>query len=276
MSIKLYNGLRRVFTDGFDLIKWQNDLAELRAELEAQAQKSVLDDMLCRAVYRMDRFHAGLPIEDPKVSHIHVAYHVIEKDCDKLRKGQRRPGFDTEVNLSWKLLDDQKTVLALVYGERPWRDHVIEAMALEDYHYQNQVDHPEDMTYEAFQARGEVWEAAFGGSWNNPPAAFFHNFLVVPAPTVPLIGWMPEPPKVPEMALDRRVHNVSFDHLFTEVEDRAKGKDIWAKYRWARVQVKEGGELHDRMQEIKSKMEAKLIAEPTFEDLKDKPSECAP
>lgn len=276
MSIKLYNGYRRTFSDGFDLLRWQNDLARLRAKMEKDSKAFMLNDLLMRALYRMDRCHAGLPPENPEHSHIHAAYKAVEKDCEDLRKGHRRPTLDPEVNLSWKLIPDNgneyQTVLCLVYAERPHSEAIVAALGLEDFHYQNQTDPPEGMPWEEMVARGETWEAALGEDWNNPPAAFFHNFLLCPSPAVPMIGWLPEPPVLKPKPLEERAHDIAFDVVFKEVaDDDSKGKDLWARVSWLRREVKEGRSMHGRMQEAIAEVSAQLIAEPTYEDLKAKP-----
>ena len=271
MSIKLYNGYRIVFPDGFDLFEWQEKLAELRDEFTADAQKRIRESFNTRAVYALDRDTMGLPRTHPDKSPLGAAYKAVEADCDALRRGERRPTFDTEVSLCWKAVSPTEVFITLYAEMREYRDRVIEFLGLEDYHYQNQVDPPDGCTWEEMEERGSRWEEAFG-NWDNAPIARFHTFMLCDSPRyMPFLDVPDKPPYHDDIPMGDRVHNIAFDLLWAENEETASGQDTWAKIMWVRKQAKEGGELHDRLTEIKAEVATKLLKEPTWEDYRRKP-----
>lgn len=272
MSTKLYNGYRILFPDGFDLFEWQERLAALRDELIADAEERLRKDFDTRAVYALDRDTVGLPRTYPDKSPLGAAYKAIDENCREVQKGQRRPTFDTEVSLCWKAIDPNE-VFIILFAEIPeYRDRVIEALALEDYHYQNQVDPPDGCTWEEMMDRGSRWEEAFG-DWNNAPIARFHTFMLCDAPKYPprFLDVPDKPPYHEAIPMADRAHNIAFDLLWAESQETANGRDTWAKLSWVHREAKEGGSLHERLQELEAEIAPKLLKEPTWEDYRRKP-----
>lgn len=272
MSTKLYGGRRVVLDSDFDLLRWQETLDALRAKVKAIADQQHIDEMLRVAVYHLDRLIVGLPWPEGGSSPLGLAWKVIDDACQDIAKGRRHPLYDTEVQVCWRLLPDRRTVLVIIYAEqRDLSRMVEEALGLEDYHFQDQCDPPDDCTWEEMQERGRVWEAALG-DWNNPPVARFHTFEVCPAPKYPpLLGWMDPPPVVVPLPLEDRVRAVAFDLLFLEHKGDATKDNVLTVLRQIERNAREGGPLHARLLEIQEEVRGKLIESPTYEDLKRKP-----
>jgi len=273
MSIKLYNGFRVVLKDDFDILDWQEVLGSLRDELTAVADKKLRQDFAIRAVYALDRDTMGLERSHPDQSPIGAAYKAVEANCDEVRKGLRRPTFDTGVDVCWKVLPDHRTVLVMVFTEmRELLDRVVDALSLEDYHYQNQVDPPDGCTDEEMAERGGVWKEALG-DWNNPPTSRFNTFLLAESPKHPPV--VLDVPKMPPyhkgIPMDKRAPDIAFDLLWAEAQEDAPGKDSIAKVIAVQREAKEGGSLHARLLELTEVVKAKLLVEPTWEDYRRKP-----
>jgi len=272
VSIKLYNGYRALFPDGFNLFEWQEKLALLRDQLSVDAKKLLLQNHAQRAVYALDRDTMGLARSYPEHSPLMAAYKAVKEDCEALGNGMRRPTFDTGAAISWLLLD-ASTVLVLLFVEKEKYERlIITVLGLEDYHYQNQTD-PEGCTAEEMDARGAVWKEAFGG-WQNAPSARFHSFTACEAPKrPPFMHPLPEePPFHKDIPLEKRAHDIAFDLLFAESKDEAAGVDPFTKLMSIEREVAEGGTLHARLLELTEEVQGKLLAEPTWEDYRREPS----
>lgn len=273
MSTKLYNGYRIVFPDGIDILYWQDELARLRDELVANSEVKLRQDFNRRAVYALDRDTLGLLRPHDDKSPLGAAYKAMDADCDEVRRGHRHPTFDTEVNLCWRAIDRQ-TVLCILYAEmREYRDRVVEYLDLEDYHYQNQSDPPDGCTWEEMQARGEVWEKAFG-TWNNAPIARFHTFTLCDAPKgVPGTFDVPETPQYHKgIPMEDRAKAIAFDLLWSENWETAPGNTQTSKVLYVERESREGGSLHARLLELREEVQGKLLVEPTWEDYRRKPA----
>jgi len=277
MSTKLYNGYRIELDEDFDILDWQTKLFGLRDELTAMADQKHRHDFCVRAVYALDRDTMGLGRSYPDQSPLGAAYKAVQKDCEVIAKGQRRPTLDTEAIVCWQVLPDLRTILVIVYTEmRDYSDRVIEALGLEDYHYQNQVDPPDGCTWEEMVERGGVWGEAMGG-WDNPPIARFNYFTLSESPKHPplfLHTSDKEPPLYHKgIPMDERARGIAFDLLWVETQEDAKGKDTIAKLWYVEREAREGNSLHARLLELVEEVKTKLLAEPTWEDYRRKPGE---
>jgi hypothetical protein len=271
MSTKLYNGYRIVFPYGFNLFDWQEKLGTLRDELEADAEQKLREDYARRAVYALDRDTLGLGRRHRNKSPLGHAYKSIEADIDGVKKGKRHPLFDTEVTLCWKAMGPLEVFIILYAEVREYRDRVIEALDLEDYHYQNQTD-PEGCTWDEMVERGKRWEAALG-DWNNPPSSRFHAFtLCETSRHAPITLTVPEtPPYHKGIPLEDRAKSIALDLLWADSWEEAPGNTQASKLLYVQREAQEGGSLHARFLEFQAAVTRKLLVEPTWEDYRRVP-----
>jgi len=278
MSIKLYNGYRLPLSEDFDLFQWQEKLQALAKELTEDAARKLREDFNTRVVYALDKDTLGIERLHPDQSPLGAAYRAMEADCAALRSGLRRPSFDTEAEVSW-LAVGPRTVLVLLYvGSAEYRDRIIEALGLEDYHYQNQTD--PDCSEEEMDARGKAWEEALGG-WNNAPSARFHHFTLAESPKHPPPSLVvpkfptyhesiPLEKRIADQALELLVRE-SLDPLAQSVREGLGGGVDWGNVSRVVREAAEGQALHPRLMEITEEVRGKLIATPTWEDYRRKP-----
>lgn len=94
--------------------------------------------------------------------------------------------LDLNTSLSISVQKDGFTYIKLFgtqNGINELHDFFTSLLYVEDYHYQNQTDHPEDTTYEDFQKRGEKWDKITGGSTyiSMIPIQIIPDFILEPS-----------------------------------------------------------------------------------------------
>ena len=273
MSIKLYNAWRFPVVEHFDLLQWQRVLASLGDELRKRGSEKLKDVFARRVLYTLDQDTLGRKRKHADKSPVSAVYLAHNEDARAVARGERRPTFDTGCEISWRLTENHGVLVLIFTEDRESRDYIVSVMGLEDYHYQNQVDPPEDVSEEDWGERYEVWEKALG-DWNNPPSYRFHNMTLCEEPhklrASPLDHDFKYHERVP---WESRVEALTLDLLGAEEIDEAPGRDLFAKMNHILREAHEGGSLHARYLEIQSEVETKLIREPVKDDYVRVPGE---
>jgi hypothetical protein len=88
---------------------------------------------------------------------------AVDKNVKDDVSSPYRMNYEYDLNCSVYLYELQNRVLLLYYGQRPEFLKIFENHELiEDYHYQNQVDEPEDVSLKDFNKRGRDWNKVLG------------------------------------------------------------------------------------------------------------------
>ena len=159
MSIKIYNGYRLApTTDVFAFVAYVREVMDpLRDEAE-------LNHLVAQATHDID--HADFHDEDRPDMPLFLAAVDFDNKQFEMKCTGKTHGFDFDPHrFEMSLGRDAKThrLGVLLYTETTTMRDAFEALdAVEDYHYQNSTDGPEDVPADDWAERGEFWDRITG------------------------------------------------------------------------------------------------------------------
>lgn len=180
MSTKIYNGYR--FTGEPSLLDIQRIAHDIRERVKPVARKEYYTTFINLMVEAFDRNQFGF--------YEHSHYFIKERSNDlywgvenyikkRIQIMEMKQQRDYAVDFGFKFmvmpLKDSPKVLLLLYTEREkLRDVFEDTPEIEDYHYQNQTDPPEDVLEADWDQRRKDWDNALGGDgWSTPMESGF-------------------------------------------------------------------------------------------------------
>lgn len=162
MSTKIYNGY--ILTTN-DFVQIRDHIKEIRPWFDEIKKKHLIDVMDRMAMSRLDKM--ALDDTMQKLSAKEVKIQVRDEAMNALEKAERSATYnypwDITVNLT--VIPLQGKTLALFYAHmKPYVELWQSFKWVKDYHYQNQVDKPEEIPDEEWETRKQDWELALPGA----------------------------------------------------------------------------------------------------------------
>lgn len=170
MSIKIYNGY--MFDKNYSFLELNALLGPLKKEIQAKAQelysKKIIEKFLyiydCytywgeeTALARMKEFTDKPELDWHKILFQieHFVYKEVKTACTKSERD-----FQYDLDCSLQILPIKDKILFLYYGEKKEYLDILESQSyVEEYHYQNQVDMPENISESDWKQRYKDWDA---------------------------------------------------------------------------------------------------------------------
>jgi hypothetical protein len=174
MSTKIYNGY--IFNKKVkNLNQAHKVLKKIRLSIELEAKKILSESAGRISVSIMDSLKYDclnekqievlntLKSNGYSNSLLNEVIWAVDKNVKDDVSSPYRMNYEYDLNCSVYLYELQNRVLLLYYGQRPEFLKIFENHELiEDYHYQNQVDEPEDVSLKDFNKRGRDWNKVLG------------------------------------------------------------------------------------------------------------------
>ena len=183
MSIKIYDGMKfknaPTLSEARDIIfKFKEKVIEHYRkkyyELLAEGVVGIYDDaMMGRKVgysfpdsFKKDVMHKIDSFSERKSSLVYRVHHAIERKSELFKEQSLRGHiywrFDFDCNVS--IIPSNDEVFVLIYTQDQEVKNMFSNMdEIEEYGYWDNVDPPDDLTAEQWDARGEEWEVALPG-----------------------------------------------------------------------------------------------------------------
>lgn len=159
MSTKIYNGIKFNTSDIYDLYDKLNIFKEESIKLYREMFDDRLPDIL---TYVMKEHYK-------KTGNLEDMWNIGDEFIDSLKKDrmillkntiQIYPHPKTKELYGYFILDNKSEISLL---DKDW---------VSDYHYQNQTDPPEDISYEDFEKRSDMWDDLFTDSYKIQDSGF--------------------------------------------------------------------------------------------------------
>ncbi len=153
MSTKIYNG----YFSHINLSELLRKFIELRPRFVEEKRNGYFRHLVKEAVYEIDRLHL--------LGETHSHREIVRK---MHRLNEEKVSKTIAVGIREPWLDFTASVSVFPFGERTlmmfWDDNediraIWESQAyIHDYHYQNQTDHPKNVSYEDWKQREKDWD----------------------------------------------------------------------------------------------------------------------
>lgn len=180
MSTKIYNGYK--FNNNPNLLEIQRICLDIRNRVKPLANQLYYRQFIKEMVDVYDKNQFGYWEES--MYFINIASNMMYWGIDRYLherikymnyKQERDPEVDFGLKFTILPLKDRQEVLLLLYTEKKELREAFEATPeIDEYHYQNQTDQPEEISEEAWNQRRLDWNSALGGDgWSTPQECGF-------------------------------------------------------------------------------------------------------
>ncbi|SFM82164.1 hypothetical protein [Methylobacterium pseudosasicola] len=173
MSTKIYDGIR--FRSS-DLLEIHAQLAAYRPVVAKAVEEATLRYVASLATDAIDKAAlAGTGVESPIW---YARQKLYERQEEIKRSGRRDPSIDFDFTIT--IMPYQGAVYGIVFCEQSgWKDAMLGAGFAEAFPYWNNTDPPEGFTDEAWDERGQLWNAILAqDEWDRPVGCgFTYDFL---------------------------------------------------------------------------------------------------
>ena len=171
MSTKIYDAFR--LPKGNDILKTLEKVREIFTEAVSK------DETLLYCIHAVTTMEASIEFEkDPKNfiakeviegnKNNNIDSFWIERYLEKISMSMERKPEDISIKCSVFYDDSYWYIKYFINGNWAYEPMMEAAKitGMEDYHYQNQSDPPEDISYEEYESRIEVWDKLLGEEGN--------------------------------------------------------------------------------------------------------------
>jgi len=153
MSTKIYNGIKFKVDDIYDLYEKLNHFKEksivLYREMLNERYPRYLENIMKKNYKENGIFKNLWDISDELIYELKKSRMILLKN-----KIQIYPHIKTKELYGYYVLDFESEKLL---NKQDW---------VLDYHYQNQTDSPDNISYDEFSKRGDMWDELFDDSYN--------------------------------------------------------------------------------------------------------------
>lgn len=180
MSTKIYNGYK--FNNNPNLLEIQRICFDIRDRVKPVVNQLYYHHFIKEMVDAYDKNQFGYWEESLYFINKNSCnmYWGIDRYLHKRIKymnhtQERDPEIDFGLKFTILPLKNREEVLLLLYTEKKELREIFEATPeIEEYHYQNQTDQPEEISEEAWNQRRSDWDNALGGDgWATPQECGF-------------------------------------------------------------------------------------------------------
>ena len=173
MSTKIYNGYK-ISSEPLYLHQIQDLMEPVRDILSSTAQDAIAKETISMAFGLMDEEVArsmgyevgkeeGENTRWQNSSKLSIAHSSLRDQIDEDAVKQRPNRFDPEVSLC--VFTNQEGTYALLYTEGKKLKKVFEdVLGAQEFNYWNNTDHDEDVPYDLWEKRGQMWDEFLGNS----------------------------------------------------------------------------------------------------------------
>lgn len=168
MSTKIYTGFRIRNTNLLDM-QQRIELFRLHANaVAADDQVRLIARMLAEKTddLALKGELSNLSVDERKQKIKELMWKVHSDILDRQHRVAQTMHRDVEIDFSFEICFvpiDPSKVIGMYFTEQPKLGKLWMSMpGVEDYHYQNQVDRPEDIPEAEWDKRGEVWHQVLG------------------------------------------------------------------------------------------------------------------
>lgn len=153
MSTKIYNGLRFVSTDLYEIHQQFMDWRKRIHELTDEYENKMIALKVVQIIDRQTIIETDEPIKNPMS---HVWNEITDAQQEIKKTGRRQPAVDFDFEVS--LMPHKGRVYGIVFCEQgPWVREFMAQNWVEEFGYWNNTDPPEDMDEAEWDIRGEIW-----------------------------------------------------------------------------------------------------------------------
>jgi hypothetical protein len=167
MSTKIYGAYHVKNTNGIQLWPFLRDLKKRADKSCHDKLVQVIEELMASVNPESDAY-----IEDDDRSdtakRLQIAHDCLTKEYEKQANSHRRNPFYLDVTISIHENNDQYYLIAycdfasLMSGSL---DFMNEMEELEDFHYQNSTDKPDEISEEDWENREKVWDEIYKAGW---------------------------------------------------------------------------------------------------------------
>lgn len=173
MSTKIYNGYK-ISSEPLYLHQIQDLMEPVRDILSSTAQDAIAKETISMAFGLMDEevarsmgYEVGKEEEEntrwKNSSKLSIANSSLRDQIDEDAIKQRPNRFDPEVSLC--VFTSQEGTYALLYTEGKKLTKIFEdVLGAQEFNYWNNTDHDEDVPYDLWEKRGQMWDEFLGNS----------------------------------------------------------------------------------------------------------------
>ena len=236
MSTKIYNGWK---IDAVNFLDIKERMKEAAVVMQKKKEKIVIEE-----VSRI--FHGKLErrlvdIERGETDPDKVYGEVLWDFDQECRKAEREPYhspfcYKAEVGI---IPVSRRTTLAMTFFNRVDYDKVWAKLPwVEDYHYQDQTDMPDDLTRAQWNQRRDMWEKAIGPSYL--PADHCFIFRLCSSEVYPMFfgGRLKKKVAKPKLCQRERLTRLVQEKAFKERMKGKKGKPTFSELLAERKETK--------------------------------------
>ena len=160
MSTKIYNGIKFKTKDIYELYDLLNEFKIESSELLKKEFDKYMPTLLKHVMVEYYKKHKKLDSIWDVADNFKKELEIGEFRIQHRNTIQIYPRPKTKELYGYFILDDKSESLLL---EKDW---------VEDYHYQNSSDGPEDISYDDYSKRGDVWDELFAPSYRITDSGF--------------------------------------------------------------------------------------------------------
>jgi len=164
MSTKIHGGFKVVGLGG--LFELHREIMTFRQELAGRIRTLNCTWVAKRAAGVFDDWTLGrYALPKGETAFTHAALELLDRQAHVLETDRRDPEVDFSCHLSIHPLEreGENVILGIVFAERAeFQERWFNKPFVEDYHYQNSTDRPEDIPEVEWDRRREDWLAVLG------------------------------------------------------------------------------------------------------------------
>jgi hypothetical protein len=155
--MKVYNGY--LITKKMSLAQLQQFNLRLKKRIEAKKSKLILDMFTKKTVEELDLRTLGLIQPDEKDESRSILSLIYDRIQNIERKNERNPEVDFSVEVCY--IPFKNKLLALFYSEQQVFEKIWnKTPSVKDYHYQNSIERPKDISAKEWNQRCQDWSNA--------------------------------------------------------------------------------------------------------------------
>lgn len=269
MSTKIYNGYVLPKQSMEELLVFCKDMGN---RMKEKKQNIIIKTLATMIIHMLDSTSAGLA-DKVKLGEKALgkslygnALESLRSRIDKRNKFERDPQFDFGCNIMLFPMEDK--VLCLLYCEHSelekiWNENV------QEYHYQNQTDKPDEISNEEWEQRRKDWNEALGGDgWGRPidngfKFTFTDEEVSYPYPVIEEV--IAELPSFEERLAEISKEKYVSDYIKSKTKEKSKQEqddqllEVWRHYTEAVTRLRQTEEGKQELAELSENLQPLLV-----------------
>ena len=162
--------------------KWAT---ETIVHLNEKLASGKLEDRYARSIKELINIRNALIAENYNSAIVNLDWY-IQQHIEMFKANRRYADFDYNFESKIVIIPTKAKILAMTFGNPYLNGTLVTRLGLEDYHYQNQTDRPENISKKSWDIRKKVWDNAIGPDYI--PINHGFEYTLVDDLSISLIG----------------------------------------------------------------------------------------